>query len=707
MSNNLHDKDSIPEQLQDLEKQIQNLDHRQQAEDAFIDAANDLFNKNIQAFTKYFPDIAEKFAKHDPSEKFNLFLTPSGQANLVDYDTGVPIYGDTPIEQCHKQVDEILKQPIIGRVDHSAISSIKNETGFKHITLMQNIGKIYDEAKATLPKNERACKKMPSMIIFGVGLGYFLDRLIEQVTASYITILEPNEDYFFASLFTFDWAQFLNKVDLDGSFLYISVGVSEQEMYQSLYDRASQIGAFSISTAVFYQHYPSKLMNELIKEFKTNFHRFFMGWGFFDDALLSIAHTVQNFKKPVSILNPKTKGVGPELNFPVFIVANGPSLDNDVAFIRENQHKALIVACNSATTALLKEGIIPDFHVALERTKATEDLLTTFISEELRQKINLLVLNVMYPKVLDLFGWCGVALKGNEAGTSLFHISEFIKHKRITSTLGYSNPLVGNTALSFFGSMDFKSIYLFGADNGYKDPNHHHSKNSYYYSKSGETVYEPLKMGGELHVEGNFGGIVTTDHFMHTGKVQMERFIDSKKDADITVFNCSDGTKVEGAFPLHSEDIMFEDSNFSKEQVINFVKNKVFTSSNNDTELESFLDFDEFDEMCHVMAEILEEPVSNRGEALEQILKSLRYLFSFKQHPRYTHFYLLMEGESLYVTSVLLSTLYNFGDDEEIMPLYLDARQLWADFIKEAPDEYRARWNELSDYSFDYSQSEV
>lgn len=701
------DNDLLVKQIKAVEQKINALEKGHESEAEFINSANIMFDNNIKAFKQYFPDIAEKFAYHNPKEKFNLFLSASGAANIIDYETGVPMYGDSPIEQSKKQVEETIKKPVIGRVDHSAIASLKNETGFKHVTLMQNIGKVYNEAQAVLNKNTQVCKKMPSMIIFGVGLGYFLDCLIDNVDASYISILEPNEDYFFASLFTFDWANFLSTVDQNGSFLYLSIGVSEQEMYEALYDRANQIGAFSISTALFYQHYPSQLMNELLNEFKTNFHRFFMGWGFFDDALLSIAHTVQNLTKPVSILNPKKSNQSKLLDFPVFIIANGPSLDIDIEFLKNNQNEALIVSCNSATTALLKSGILPDFHVALERTKATEDFLTAFISKEDRDKINLLVLNVMYPKVLDLFGWCGIGLKGNEAGTSLFHISEFLKHQRITSTLGYSNPLVGNTALSFFGSMNFRSIYLFGADNGYKDAEHHHSKNSYYYSKSGNTIHKPLKMGGELHVEGNFGGTVLTDHFMHTGKVQMERFIESRKGSQLDVFNCSDGTKINGAIPLKSEEIISLVSDVKKGQVIDFIKQEIFSDLSHNDDVKQYLDFEEFESLCNVMAEILKSPISSRGQALEQILESLRYLFSFKQHPRYTHLYLLLEGEALYVTSVLLSTLYNFGDDENIIPIYLKARNLWVEFIEEAPEEYRNRWQEVSDYSFDYSKPSV
>lgn len=707
MSNNSSNNGSISEQLKDLETQISQIEKQKKIEEEYITSANKIFDKNIAAFQDYFPEIAAKFAVHDPSEKFELFATDSGQINIVDYDTGVPMYGDNPLKQSIEQVKATLDKPIIGRVDHSALSSIDNETGFKHITLMQNIGKVYDKAISNLPENNQVSKKMPSMIIFGIGLGYFLDELINQVTASYISIMEPNEDYFFASLFTFDWSSFLKKVDSDGSFLYISVGISEQEMYEALYERANQIGAFSVSTSLFYQHYPSKMMSDLLKEFKDNFHQFFMGWGFFDDALLSIAHTVQNVKKPISVINTANELSNSKLNFPVFIIANGPSLDKDIEVIRALQGQVLLISCNSATTALLKENIIPDFHVALERTKATEDFLTAFIPKETRKKINLLVLNVMYPNVLDLFGWCGVGLKGNESGTSLFHYAEFMKNNSITTTLGFSNPLVGNTALSFFGSMNFKNIYFFGVDNGYKDPEHHHSKNSYYYSNEGKTIHSPLQMGNKLAVEGNFGGTVITDHFMHTGKVQMERFIASKEGTGIDVFNCSDGTKVEGTHPLKATDIILPKSTDSKDAVINFVKNEIFQPINSGSDIESYLDFDAFKSLCETLSEILNTPIKDRGEALEQILKSLRYLFSFKQHPKYTHLYLLMEGESLYVSSVLLSLLYNFGDDHEIIPLYMEARDLWVKFIEEAPEEYESRWDVLSDYSFDYSKPSV
>ncbi|GAA79454.1 hypothetical protein P20495_1955 [Pseudoalteromonas sp. BSi20495] len=702
--NDLH---KAQKSINEIEETLNSISKKQQNEDAFVEKANVIFENNIHAFRKYFPEIADKFISHEPDNKFNLFLNPNGTANFVDYDTGVPIYSDDPHTQSKEQIKSMLKNPILGKVDHTQLEFIKNETNFIHIDLMAGIGSIYNEAQRGLEKASSLAEYVPSAIIFGVGLGYYLDNFFDNFNAAYISVFEPNEDYFFASLFTFDWVDFLSKVDEAGSYLYFSIGVPEQEMYEALYSRANDIGAFSVASALFFQHYPSEAVNKLIAEFKDNFHQFFMGWGFFDDALLSIAHTLNNSQKSINLLKPSQKIVEKYNHYPIFIVANGPSLDNDIENIKKFKEKVIIVACNSATTALLKQGITPDFHVALERTKATEDFLTAFIPEQTRQKINLLVLNVMYPKVLDLFGWCGVALKGNEAGTSLFHISEFLKNNRITTTIGYSNPLVGNTALSFFGSMEFKNIYLFGTDNGYKDPNHHHSKGSYYYSGEGETIHAPLKMGGELVVPGNFGGNIITDHFMHTGKVQMERFLESKSDIGMNCFNCSDGSAIKGSMPLKSDDILLEEFSFSKNEVIGHIKQQAFSGLDENVCLTDYLDFDEFEQLCNTMADILNKPTSNRKEALKQLLESLRYLFSFKNHPRYTHLFLLLEGESLYVTSVLISLLYNFGDETSIIPYYEKAKKLWIDFIADAPQQYRQRWNELSDYSFDYSKPSV
>jgi len=698
---------SIDQEINQLASSIDNAKSQIERESKFVEQANKQFEANLLAFKYYFPDIYERFVSYQPTDKFNLFVNNNGSGNITDTKLNVPFYSEDPTLQSQKQVDDAIALPEVCRVDQSVIEHLSNETNFVHVDLLKSIGVVYNKAKSELPPNNKLDDVIPSVIIFGVGLGYHLSYLNEQVKASYINIFEPNEDYFFGSLFCFDWANYLKRIDDQGSALYIGIGVPEEELYEELYRRAQYLGAFSISNSFFYQHYPSQEVNELIEKIKINFHQFFMGWGFFDDALMSIAHTLENTQKDINLLVQHDKLPTEIEKFPIFILANGPSLDKDIEVIRAMKDEVVLVSCNSATTALLKQGIIPDFHVALERTKATADFLTAFITPEQRKKIGLITVNVMYPEVPELFGWCGVGFKGNEPGTSIYHIAEYIKTQKITTTVGYCNPLVGNTALSFFASKKFKEIYLFGVDNGYVDPNHHHSKASYYYNDKGSTIHNPLKMGNEMVVEGNFGKKVITDHFMYTGKEQMERLLESFKGTHLNCYNCSDGTKIEGALPLHSSDILLDQQPTTKQHVIQFIKQECYKPFDKSIDAKEYLDFDIFESICSSMVEILEQSMDSREQALENLLASLRFLYSFKQEARYAHLYLILEGECLYTSSILLSALYNFGTSEEALPYYSDALVLWIDFLKQAPTYYRERWNQLSDYSFDYSKPSV
>lgn len=697
--------DPIQKELNEIEAKLDVMQKKAEQEHEFSIIANQRYENNLAAFGRYFPEIRDKFLQYLPNEKFALQVNDNGTANIIDYDTSLPMYSEDPVEQVKKQVDASIKSPITSNLNFSNVEFLENTTDFLHVDLMKSIGANYNKAKDALDENKKVDKKVPSTIIFGIGLGYHLMPLLEATTASYISIFEPNEDYFFASLFCFDWAAFLQKVDDDGSYLYLGIGDSESEIYQQLYSRAQDIGAFSIINSLFYQHYPSLAMQRLIKEIKDNFHQFFMGWGFFDDALMSIAHTVGVMEKSPRILKSHTALDKVTKRYPIFIIANGPSLDDDIEKIKQEKDNVIIVSCNSATTALIANDIIPDFHIALERTKATSDFLSACISPENREKVNLLVLNVMYPDTLDLFKWSGVALKGHESGTMLYQMNQYINQREVTPTIGYSNPLVGNTGLSFFTHLGFENIYLFGVDSGYIDKDHHHSKSSFYYDESGKTVYEPISMGKEFAVEGNFGATVITEPFLFSGLQQMERLMASFSHTPLVCYNCSNGAKVNGTYPLRSSEIMLESTSLTKDEVLGVIKNDAFVSSDENKDLKEHLDFEAFEQMCQTMVEILTEDFEDRSQALDIVIQQLRYLNSFKGAGKHAHLYLLLEGEALYVNSVLISLLYNFGDEKEIIPYFKPALTLWVEFLQKAPEYYRERWDLLSTYSLDIKQT--
>lgn len=678
------------QQLSDMYNLLVNAQFPAEREAYFIEYSNLKFEKNLKAFRKFFPEIYEKYLTYQPSEKFRLFPNPNGSANILDYDCLVPIYSEDPVDQCDEQVAKNIRHPILGKTDHSAVDKIINVSNFRHVDLMCEIGRIYNEAKADLTNFNDLGNSIPSIMVFGIGLGYHLPGIVSATRSGFVSFFEPNEDYFFASLFVADWDFILRRLDENGSFLYLGIGLSETEIYEQFYSRTRKVSIASICHAWFYQHYPSIDVNKWISEFKTNYHQFFTGFGFFDDALMGIAHTLKNLEQGLPLLtnyNPNDTVIN---QLPVFILANGPSLDSEIDYIKSVKDQVIILSCNSASTALIKHGIIPDFHVALERTESTYHFLHDNIPAEYREKINLLTTNVMHPRVAPLFSWAGAALKPGESATQLIQLSQYLNKQHLVNILSYCNPLVGNTALSFACHLGFKNIYLFGVDNGYVDPEYHHSKSSFYYDENGYTKVEPFKMGNELKVPGNFTSYVLTDEFMHVGNTQMERLLESFKQHNINCYNCSNGVKIEHAIPLPSSDVILPKIDASlKKAVIDYIKSNKFQICSTREDIEKYLEFDNFELFCQTMVSILEQPFEDRQAALFSLLESIRYLYSFKDSAQYLALYLLIEGETLYTTTILISLLYNFGDDLEILPFYKKALQIWIDFLKSAPEFYR------------------
>ncbi len=680
---------SVESQIESLANKIDIAVEKKQREEIFALNANLKFEENLLSFKQYFPEIFEKFLSYIPDDRFNLIVNDNGTANIIDYETGVPMYSDDPVSQVLNQVNENIKNPILGKTDHSSITGMGNPLGFIHVDLMNNMGEIFSETKKSLKPNDNLDNKIPSLMIFGIGLGYHLSQLIETRNIGFINIIEPNEDLFFASLFVADWKKILESVDSNDAFLYLGIGKSEEEVFRDIYERSRSVGIASVSYAWFYQHYPSSKVNKWIEEFKINFHQFFTGFGFFDDALIGIAHTLGNLENKFNLMNTHESITKDIANFPVVIIASGPSLDQEIECLKALQDKVVIFSCNSASTALVKKGIIPDFHIALERTEATHDFLRDFLPEEVRKKINLLVTNVMHPKVASLFPWTGFGLKGNESGSHLIQLSQFVNRKPITEILSFCNPLVGNTALSYVCHLGFKNVYLFGVDNGYIDEQHHHSKSSFYYNESGKTKYQPLKIGKQREIPGNFVETVLTDEFMSVGNTQMEKLLESFKKHGVNCYNCSNGAKIKGTIPLDSDYIYIEPNKLSKKQIIEHVKENCFSSRCAFEDVEPLLDFKAFSGFCKTMSEILKQKSVNRTNSFDNLLESVRYLYSFKGSKRYLNIFLLFEGEVLYTSSLLISLLYNFGDETEILIYYNKALKVWIEFIENAPEYYK------------------
>ena len=79
----------------------------------------------------------------------------------------------------------------------------------------------------------------------------------------------------------------------------------------------------------------------------------------------NVIHNIKHFEntRPVNYLKDKFR------DLPALILCAGPSLKDDLPFIKQNQDKFLIIAVNKITEFLLKNEIVPDFVIASDAWK--------------------------------------------------------------------------------------------------------------------------------------------------------------------------------------------------------------------------------------------------------------------------------------------------------------------------------------------------
>lgn len=670
--------------LQQAQDQINILSNKQKLEQKLQQSMPKVFEENIRAFAKYLPDIAEEFRNYKPRE-LDLVCSESGHLNVIDPRTGSLLYGQDPVEQSKAQIERLEKKPQFSTLDYNIPE--KSLDTFIHTKYLRKLHNRYLGAK----KNFEPLKTMPehlgSAIVFGIGLGYHIKPFLDKTTIDHLYFCEPNRDFFFASLFTCDWKWALEEIDKRDGVIVLNIGVSYETFSADFINEMKHRGAFNSVSTLLYQHYPSKELNEIIHDLNHNFHMIAIGWGFFDDGVISIAHDYHNAKTKLPTLRKEATFPKKWRHMPVFIVANGPSLDIAIEAIKEHKDEVIIFSCGSAIMSLLKQNIIPDFHVALERTKFTFDYYNEFIPKETLQKIGLLTVNVMHPDCSKLFGWTGMAFKAAEPGTTLS--SEFIDRNQTYQQLLHCNPVVANTAAAFACYMGFEEVYLMGADGGYKDPQYHHSKSSTYFNADGSEKKEISKLvrAGELKVPGNFCNEVYTTAFFNVGNSQLGYLFKAFK--HVNVYNCSDGAKIENTLPLHIEDLLLTNNLPNKNEFLNYIKNETFIRRDFDAEeYERWLAIPEFENICDGLIRFVDKEFTSRAEIATALKLQVRFLYSYG-YTKYRHIFFLLDGSLTYVHSIFRMMLYQFEDEEQTVELLNGAFKIFIEYMSEAKTLYQ------------------
>lgn len=654
------------------------------------------FNINLKSFKRYYPDIANKFETYRSKRKFEFFCTNNGIPNLFFTDENEFFYKtEDPIEYCQTEIDQFLATAKVQQKKYKYEYDPYGQIHFKYSNQAVAIENSLHRNKELLIKD---VKSFPNCLMIGVGLGYHLARLYEQVEIENLVLVEPDPDIFYASMFAFDWSNLLEYLHDSNHQIHFLVGVANDNLFLELESVYRKHGIFLSGSWFSYIHYINDLTKRTWKEIKVHFDQIHEAIGFFDDHLFATSQGLELIKNKCKfVLNKQLKKEYKTL--PVFVIGAGPSLDHDIPFLRKYQDKAIVIACGTAIDSLYHAGIKPDFYVNLERTYNIGDsTLGVIPDQKFLQDIIIVASDTCHRNTLKYFKDSAIFAKNDEPFFP--YLTSYYPDLENVQEIKLSNPVVGNAGLASAIYFGFENIYLFGIDNGKKiGTNRMHSSFTSLYENRG-VVDTADSYQIEKVMPGNFGGQCESSFFfaMSGHNIGFLLQMEKQNNGKLTCRNCSDGIFMENTIPTHSEDLVKEfdvRSIIDKQKFAEYVKNeKTSELSFSIKELDSLFDSKRFNEYVSNIKKLMENMPDNRVDYVKKMVEVSEYISDLITYRESFYYGSVLNGSIQNLFILVSRALYHCEDELQCISAANRILNLVKDFLLES----KALFAHLPDY---------
>jgi hypothetical protein len=526
---------------------------------------NSIFKVNMDLFEEYFPDIHKAFINYKPTCWETVVHKTSNTINLFNRDHG-NFYSTSKA----KEEGQLLAQHFAQHPNLDGL--VFGYEGDKLRYYMHNT--FIRQADMLLRENAESQGELPeevkALMVFGLGSGYMLEALYQTHNIQHLIICEPNPDFFYASLHAIDWTPIFKHAKEADNKLYINIGEASSQLFKDLMSQFLVIGPHVLNETFIMQSYHNPLLHQVLCEVRQQLQVIFAMGENFDHVAYGIAHTVNVMQQKTPALRAQPSQYLSQNNkqTPIFLVGNGPSLDQSIELIKAYKGESIVVSCGTALQALYKNGITPDFHGEVEQNRANYDWASRINDRAYLKKITLLSVNGIHPDTCKLYKNVLIAFKSGESST---HCLLAMLPKNSFHCLDYAYPTVTNMALSFFLSMGFEQLYLVGVDLGFADQSKHHSSASGYY-EDGKQIYDYQRAhNADLRVKGNRQEWVFTKTEFNISRMIVEQLLletRATKGQGVECFNLSDGVFIEGTIPLDPESVLVTASKLQKQDTL-------------------------------------------------------------------------------------------------------------------------------------------
>ncbi|MGN1357152.1 MAG: 6-hydroxymethylpterin diphosphokinase MptE-like protein [Succinivibrionaceae bacterium] len=657
---------NFADEISRLEKVQEQLLEQQKIDQNLREFIQERLASNMKSFRDNFPQIAKKFENFKPSGKYRLFCRENGEVNVMIEEDGKPLYEESPFEQCRYQVEQLLEENhSTGEVNIIVEDDPFGQIHFKYKNdLTKKVKEIIGQRKPLQLKN---FESIPAVFMFGIGLGYPIGYLYENITPVNIFIIEPDLEMFYMSLCVFDyapWIEFIKEQRLGVKFF---LSDDENLLVKEVGEYFTKFPSVYSNKRIF-RHYKTKKINSMLDALFLHSTSFNLGLGFFDDYLFGVSNSFRNIIAGHPFWLFKRKLPEKFKNYPLIIVGNGPSLDQDLPLLKKYEKKAVILACGTAYSSLCRCGIKADIYVAVERIANVYDALMAITDHrEYLDDTLCIAPDVVHPKTLSLFKHIVLGFKVNEVMPRWLTAIGVLPGFKTYTLFNCINPLVSNMGLRTASLLGFNSIYLLGVDNGTADKGNAHSRFSMYYDKDGNLKkgYENMTLNyNDEFYPGNFRESVSTNSLFKTSiRVMNECVVEYPS---IRYYNCSDGARVIGMEPVHFADLNWETRpDVDKKAVREFIEKKMSEPLQQDAELQmrEHLYLDRFNEIVAEIKKRLRKTESTRQGFILMEDEIFSYVHSYVNHGFALAGCLLGSLSQLF--TLINVALYSYSDEQK------------------------------------------
>lgn len=405
----------------------------------------DFFERNLTALQKVSPALYKRLKEVTPNTSYEVFTTSDSiNFNIIRISDSAPVFLHSPIEETNEKITQFAE--------------------FCHY---------------------------PFLYFFGLGNGVFYKVLAQNENLRSVVIIEPEIEILFIVLHLLDFYDdiitrrvvFFDAKSSYQDILQLFIKNKHAKIYSKLYN----LHIFN----PFYEQFATQSI-EFNKLFVRAIHHCVMSVGNDSkDSIVGIAHHIASLpdmlRSPSLItlikelqlkraqVNQKHKKAGSS----VVIVATGPSLNKQLALLKQYQDYLTIFCLDASFPILAREGIVPDIVFSLERV----DLTAQFYEKTPKRKhknVIFAITSIVHKRLKD-------ALKGDLVQFSMrpFGYTAYFGFKEY----GYIGVglSAANMAYEMLVYSRFSRCILIGQDLSFAKDGSSHAKNAVY----GEREIQP------------------------------------------------------------------------------------------------------------------------------------------------------------------------------------------------------------------------